>query len=334
MLSTLSRLCRCALALALMAPSGCLFDHRARAEKSTLLKRPRLAPHSVVMEVFAVHFRRDDHELYRAIWQEVDEQTLPPDIRRRLGENGFRAGVVAGHLPQSVQRILELHSRPTPEQDPEAAQVNVVTFDGRPTVRIQQMQLPARRRGEIAASSVHPFAAPLIYEDGQLRGETFEQCQGMIALKAIPDNDGRVRLEVVPELHYGEPQRRFTSSEGVLNLETGRPRKTFANLTHELTLASGDLYVLGSSHAKQGSLGDYFFTADSGNPSSGTSPESASSGGTSHSKLVFVRLAYTQNDGLFAPAMRAQAEAAPAAKAASFEAGDSSEAAAGSDDGR
>src|SRR6266508_745503 len=67
MLSTLSRLCRCALALALMALSGCLWDHEAKRDGHTLLKKPRLPPDSVVLEVFAVHFRRDDQDLYRAI---------------------------------------------------------------------------------------------------------------------------------------------------------------------------------------------------------------------------------------------------------------------------
>ncbi len=297
MLSTLSRLCRCALALALVVPSGCLTDQQGKRARQSLLKKPRLPPESVVLEVFAVHFRRDDHELYQAIWREVDEQALPPDTRRRLGDNGLRAGVVTGHLPQAVQRILELHSRPTPEQDPDGPQVNVVTFDGRPTIRIQQMQLMARRRGEIAASGVYASAAPLISDDGQLRGETFEQCQGMLALKVVPDNEGRVRLEVVPELHYGEPQRRFSSSEGVLNLETGRPRKAIVRLAHDATLSPGDLYVLGSSQAKQGSLGDYFFTVESGN--------------TPHAKLLFIRLAHTQNDGLFSPSVSApEAEAA------------------------
>ncbi len=288
MLSTLSRVCRFGLALALMAPLGCVSDHRPKHDGQSLLKKARLAPDSVVLEVFSVHFRRDDQDLYRTIWQEVDEQAVAADVRLRLGENGFRAGVVTGHLPQAVQRILELNSQPSPQPDTDGPQVNVVTFDGRPTIRIQQMRLPARRRGEIAASGVYPSAAPLVYEDGQLRGESFDLCQGMIAVKAMPDNDGRVRLEVVPELHYGEAQRRFTSAEGILNLETGRPRKAFAKLTQEVTLSPGDLYVIGSSQAKQGSLGDYFFTAEPGN--------------TPHAKLLFVRLAHTQNDGLFSPA--------------------------------
>src|SRR5262249_34441813 len=94
-----------------------------------------------------------------------------------------------------------------------------------------------------------------------------------------------------PELHHGESQRRFSSTEGVLNLETGRPRKAFANLTQDITMSPGDLYVIGSSQAKPGSLGDYFFTVDEGN--------------LAHAKLVFVRLAHTQNDGLFSPATAA-----------------------------
>jgi hypothetical protein len=304
--STLSRVCRCALAAALMGLPGCVSNDRPRHDGQSLLKKPRLAPDSVVLEVFSVHFRRDDQELYRSIWQEVDEQAIAADVRRRLGENGFRAGVVTGHLPQAVQHILELSSQPTPEPDADAPQMNVVTFDGRPTVRIQQMRLPARRRGEIAASGTYPSGAPLVYDDGQLHGESYDLCQGMMAVKALPDNDGRVRLEVVPELHHGEAQRRFTTAEGVLNLETGRPRKVFAKLTQEVTLASGDLYVLGSSQAKPGSLGDYFFTAEPGN--------------AAHAKLVFVRLAHSQNDGLFSPAAPAPAPAEPDAAAQSAEA--------------
>ncbi len=96
-----------------------------------------------------------------------------------------------------------------------------------------------------------------------------------------------MRLEIVPELHYGEAQRRFSSSEGILNLETGRPRKTLASLAQDVALSPGDLYVLGSSQAKPGSLGDYFFTVESGN--------------TPHAKLLFIRLAHTHNDGLFSP---------------------------------
>jgi hypothetical protein len=284
--SKLSRVSYCALIVAFLVPAGCLTD-RPKRDGQPLLKKPRIAADSVVLEVFAVHFRRDDHDLCGAIWKEVDEQVLPPDARHRLAENGFRAGVVSGHLPQAVQRILELHSQPTPQTDPDAPQVNVLTFDGRPTVRIQQMQLPARRRGEIATSNVYVSAAPLYYEDGRLHGETLEFCQGMLAVKPMPEKDGRIRLEVVPELHYGEPQRRFTSAEGILNLETGRPRKALAKLAQELMLSPGDIYVIGSSHAKHGSLGDYFFTVESGN--------------TPHAKLLFVRLAHTQHDSLFAP---------------------------------
>src|SRR5438105_316043 len=135
--SSLSRLSVCALVLGLLAAGGCS-SYQGKRDGQSLLKKPRLAPDSVVLEVFAVHFRRDDNELYRAIWQEVDEQSLPAEVRRRLTDNGFRAGVVSSHLPQAVQRILALGSQPAAERDLAAPAVNVAKFDGRPPSRSQQ----------------------------------------------------------------------------------------------------------------------------------------------------------------------------------------------------
>src|SRR5262245_56325192 len=122
--SPLSRFGTCLLVLGLLPPVGCTSYH-PKHDAQSLLKKPRLAPDSVVLEVFSVHFRRDDHELYRAIWQEVDEQALPMELRQRLIGNGFRAGVVSSHLPQAVQRLLELNSQPEPQRDPDAQQMNV-----------------------------------------------------------------------------------------------------------------------------------------------------------------------------------------------------------------
>jgi len=281
--------------LTLLLAAGC-WQPLTKRPGQAFLKGPRLPPDSVVVEVLAFHFRRDDSALYAAVWQEVNEQALAGAVRRCLAENGFRSGIVTGHLPRAVEQALELGSQPSPDQGPDASQMNVIKFDGRPTVRVQQMRLPARRRWEIAASDVYASVAPLYREDGQLQGETFELGQGMFAVKAMPENDGRVRLELVPELHYGEAQRRYTTTEGVLNLELGRPRKSFTKLTQEVVLSPGDFYVLGSAQDRPGSLGDYFFTVESG--------------GNRHAKLIFIRLAHTQNDGLFLPAVDRAAEGA------------------------
>jgi hypothetical protein len=270
---------------------GCQW-HREKTGGQSLLKKPRMSADSVVLEVFSIHLPRDDQPLAQEIWAEVDEQSLPADTRRRLAENGFRAGIVSRQLPRGVQRLLELDSQARPDANAAPPPVNVVKFDGRPTVRIQQMQLRARKRGEIAVSGIYEQASLLLNEEQGLYGESFEQCQGMLALKSFPQNDGRVRLEVVPEVHYGAPQRRFKSSDGVIELETGRPRKTLSKLAQQAMLSPGDFFVMGSAPRTPGSPGDYFFTDES------TSPP--------QNKLLFVRLAQTQWDDLFA----APAEAA------------------------
>jgi hypothetical protein len=174
---------------------------------------------------------------------------------------------------------------PSDQDQGNQAQGNVVKFDGKPMVRIQQMQLRTRKRGEIAVSSVYPAAPLLLKEEGQVRGESLEQCQGMLAVKPIPGNDGRVRLEFVPEVHHGTPQQRFTSTDGIVQLETGRPRKVLTKLSQEVTLSPGDMFVIGSLPGQPGSVGDYFFTVETSTP-----PQN---------KVLFVRLSQTQNDDLF-----------------------------------
>ena len=260
---------------------------------ANILARRRISADSVVLEVFSIHIRRDDRQLYDAIWDEVDEPAVSAETRHHLGENGFRVGVVSGDLPRAIQRLLELHSQPRPESETESEDsltknqgVNVVTFDGRPKIRIRQMTLRARKRGEIAVSGIYERAPLLFREDGQLRGQSYLQCQGMLAVKPFPLPDGRVRLEIVPEVHHGPPRRRFTSSEGVIQLETGRARKVFTKLAQEITLSPGDMYVIGSLPQRPGSLGDYFFSVETANP-----PQN---------KVLFIRLARTQQDDLFA----------------------------------
>jgi hypothetical protein len=172
-----------------------------------------------------------------------------------------------------------------PDSPSDQTQGNVVKFDGKPMVRIQQMQLRTSKRGEIAVSGIYAAAPLLFKEHGQVRGESFEQCQGMLAVKPIPLNDGRVRLEFVPEVHHGTPHQRWTSSEGVVQFETGRPREALTRLSQEVTLSPGDMFVIGSLPGQPGSVGDYFFTVETSTP-----PQN---------KVLFVRLSQTQNDDLF-----------------------------------
>ena len=111
--------------------------------------------------------------------------------------------------------------------------------------------------------------------------------QGAGRVKAFPQSDGRVRVELVPELSHDEPRQKFVAGQGTLRLETGKPSKAFDELGFSAILSPGSMLLIGSLPNRPGSLGHHFFAHDEG-----SEPQQ---------KLLVVRLAQTQHDDLFAP---------------------------------
>ena len=72
----------------------------------------------------------------------------------------------------------------------------------------------------------------------------------------------------------------------MLRLETGRPRKVYDDMTMTANLQPGSMLILSSLSNRPGSLGHYFFTQNDARL---------------EQKLLVVRLAQTQHDGLFSP---------------------------------
>jgi hypothetical protein len=276
--------CVAALLLALPPSAGCFWSQPARA-KSSLLAAPAMSRDSVALEIFFVRLPHEDLESYDAIWQEIDEQKARQATAQCLAENGFRLGIVGGQLPTRVQQLLDLRAKPQPPPDDPQGLTNVVNLDQEETVRIRQLQLRAGKRGEIVASGIHASVPLLLKENGQVHGQSYEKFQGELAVKSQPLGDGSVKLQLVPEVHYGDPRNRFTGADGVMRLEASRPRVVLDQMEIMASLAPGEMLVLSSARDRPGSLGHYFF--------------SDAATGRLERKLLFIRLAQTQTDDLF-----------------------------------
>ncbi len=105
-------------------------------------------------------------------------------------------------------------------------------------------------------------------------------------MKSFPQPDGRVRLELVPELHHDQPRQRWVGNQGMFHLDASRPKRVFDDMTMSADLAPGAMLVLSSLPNRPGSLGHHFFTEN---------------GERLEQKLLIVRLSQTQHDGLFNP---------------------------------
>lgn len=272
---------RVVLLLAVLATAGC--GAPLRQSRSPLLPA-RMSPDSVVLEMFFIRVPFGHSAVNEKLWAEIDEQSFSPELRQRLAKNGFRVGLVGGQMPVELSKLLDLGGKPPPDGELEGAKIE--SLETEPRVVRRHLQLHAGQRSEIIASGVYAQLPVLTCESGELCGQTYSQAQGIFAVKSFPQSDGRVRLELAPELHHDQPRQRWVGGQGMLRLETSRPKRTFDDLALSADLAPGAMLVLSSLSSRPGSLGHHFFTEDNGRP---------------EQKLLIIRLSQTQHDGLFNP---------------------------------
>ena len=278
----------------LLMSAGCRrFTHRQARGKSPL--RPaQMSSDAVVLEVFFARFPLGDFQANDLLWREIDEQHFSTEKRRELARHGMRVGLVAGQIPVTLSQLLDVEQSTPPQPsrtdcqiaaNTEEGQMNLEKLDSAPRVVRRHMQVRAGRRSEIIASGVYDEMTLLTCEPGGVCGQTYAKAQGLLAVRVLPEHDGRVRLDMVPELHYGDPVKRWIGDRGMWRLDTSRRKRVLENLAVSATLAPGEILVLTALPDRPGSVGHYYFTDDtSGRP---------------EQKLLLVRLAQTQHDGLF-----------------------------------
>lgn len=265
--------------LAVLAIAGCT---RPLMSGKSPLAPPRMSPDSCVLDVFFVRVPFGDPRANDELWQELDEQHFPADLRTRLLRNGFRIGVVEGQIPLALSDLLELGDKPAPTNEMKGT--NLADLGDKPRVMRQHMQVRAGQPSEIVASGMYEQLPVLLCESDTLSGETYNQAQGIFNLKVFPLPDGRVRIDMAPEVHHDQPRQRPVADQGVMRLDFSRPKRVFEDMALSATLSPGGMLVMTSLPNRSGSLGHHFFTENTGRL---------------EQKLLVIRLSQTQHDGLF-----------------------------------
>lgn len=270
---------RLILLLAIGLAGGCALWKKTPHEPSSL-PAARMSPDSVVLEISLVDVPADARESLEPMWAEIDEQHLPFDVRRRLRANGIRCGLAGTQLPATLRQLLERReNRETVDPEEGAPRVGSNSTQ-------QRIQSRAGRRNRIVTSETRPSMAVMTNDDDAVRGQTCQQAHCELALKTFPQGDGRVQLEITPEIQHGVPQQRIMGGDNAFRIVTDQERLLFDTLRMHAMLAPGQTLVLSCTPEMAG-LGGQFFT----NLRSGKAQP----------KLVLVRLEQTQYDDLFAP---------------------------------
>ena len=250
-----------ALLVALLAfVPGC-----AKLPKNTSLLPTPAADH-VALELFFVRITAGDTAVTGPLWQAVDEQAIPLDVRQRLAANGFAVGQVAGQLPAAVTELLEISDN---APVPSTSQPPVFELSNRPLMHrklIDVYQTETPNRIVVTGEQQRHPTLTVIYRDeseelSALRGWTFTNVQGSLLTKVHPQPDGRIKLEIVPEVEYGEARREIRPDDaGTFAIVNTPPRKTFDGLRLAATLTPGEMLVFSCQEGRPGSLGHQFFT--------------------------------------------------------------------------
>jgi hypothetical protein len=230
------------------------------SKSQSLLKPVGIAEDGFSLEIITVRFPLGDAELNQAAWSQIDEQTIPVDVRRRLADNGLRAGTIAGQLPAEVARII------TEAEQPATLTEAAANFAQAPVVSRQRMQLHSGWRGQLLASKIYHEVSLLLREQNgeqiDVTGKPFRLAQGIFDVSAAATGDRRVKLHFTPELHHGEPRQAFVveSEDATLRPQASKQKKVFDNLAFEATLAGEQMLVIASLPDRPGTVGHVFLT--------------------------------------------------------------------------
>lgn len=248
-----------AMPLALVAVvAGC-----SQLPKSASLLPTSPSADHVAIEIFFVRLASEDAAVRQALWAAVDEQAIDLDVRRRLTANGFIVGRVGGQLPPAVTDLLKIRGdAPAPSVD----EAPTIVPTQAPLVHrklIDVYQLDTPNRVVVVGDRERLPKLVVLYRDetdGAVRGQTFKNAQGSLLTKVVPQSDGRVKLDIVPEIEYDEPRQKIEPGEGgAWTAVFAQPSKTFDGLRLSATLFPGDLLIFGCRDEGAGSLGQQFF---------------------------------------------------------------------------
>jgi len=246
----------------------------------TQLQSAKMSPDSVVIELAMLDLAQVQEASTADLWREADEQQVPTELRGKLAQNGLRCGVLGGQLPSWITDHLGDRGKLLQLDESECTAVVSDLL----TQRRIQCRANQHRSIPIGLKCKELDLGPPGSEE--LTRYTDAQCH--LNITANPKGDGRVALELVPEIQHGPPRQRWVGGDGLFRLDASRDSIRYDDLKVTATLVPGQTLILESLPGANG-VGKALF----GNKTSGP----AAAGG----KLVLVRLAQTQLDDLFAP---------------------------------
>jgi hypothetical protein len=261
-------------------------------DATALLRQPD-QPQTVALDVFTIRVPIGDPALDDSLWSDVDEQRFPAAVRKRLAANGIRAGVVSSQWPARLQSALKLDEAAAPTANEPNIEITVSDFEQQAKVRHRIVNMPSGRRAQLIClgEKARPAELPLFIRDdeGAVVGRTYRKACGMLVVRAVPQGDRSIKLELTPEVEHGDPTRRVEPGDGMLRVEFSPAHDRFDALKMDSNLALGQMLVITCMDDRPGTLGHHYFTETNAD--------------RVLQKLMLIRLSQSDYDDLFGVAI-------------------------------
>lgn len=275
-----------------MVSLGCAQWSRDRElDPQAGLPPPRQSLDSVALDTVLVRFPYADGARLDEVWQDVNESVFDIELRERLDENGLRAGILIGELPQLIREQIELTSELQAKDALEHAGL-AADVDS----KMHRLRSRAGRRKElIVRRELSEPLTVIMKRDGEICGDTFEHPTVLFDLRTIPHGDRQATVELTPEIQHGQLTQAFVTTEFGVRPESKRQQEIWRELKISTKLRPGDILMLSATFPPK-ALGAAFFTTETADK-------------TQEHVILLVRLAETQLDALFSPDEVEQAHA-------------------------
>jgi hypothetical protein len=241
---------------------GCRFFERGRSFLATaetgsgtvasasgsLLSSIPISRHAIELEILFVERPVGDPLLGDPLWNEVDELTVQPQLRRSLREHGFLTGVTGASPPRALQTLLGMGGSAWEPPDESKRLVG------------RRVVLPSGSETEIPTSYYRAeriMAVPLA--DGRSEYRTYENGLGVLRLRAFRLQEGFARLEILPEIHHGPIINRPTATPAGWRYETGQKSERLYDQRFSVDLNVGEFAVVTTDGQNPDSVGHHFF---------------------------------------------------------------------------
>ncbi|HEV7281034.1 MAG TPA: hypothetical protein VGN57_12590 [Pirellulaceae bacterium] len=280
------------LALLSLVPgtTSCTLFRETTSDKKTELPAAPVSPDSATLEIAFVRIRPEEEANWNAQWRAMDEQIVDYDTRAALQANGFRVGLAGQQLPPFLRTLLERQKADVAEQ---------LQGDAADQSGVRLNQAGEGRRREIVTTPVRDEIVVLTQESGSLKGDSYPTAQCVFEAKTYVEPDGRTRLELLPEVHYGELRTQYVGHNGSYLMEPRRERVPFRLLRTEVILSPGQTLVVSATPEPIG-LGKNFFVQP---------PEEGDM-----RKILLIRLAISPKDPLFQESEKGEPVETPSKK--------------------